>query len=258
MARSPFSPGPRERLLLGGADSLGDAELVAVLLGNGIRGRPVGLVAAALLEEWGGLSGIVRAGIGGTAGRPGVGPVKAARLAAALELGVRVAERARRAVVPRLAESTAVDAWARPRLSSLDHEELWVLSLDGRNGLRSARRAAMGGLHGMSVSPRDALRIALRDGASGFVVVHNHPSGDPTPSPEDVAFTRTLAAAAAVVDTPLLDHVVVARGGHVSLLDAGLLPHVPRAKARPARQRLRGESKTPGASGPGPPALPGR
>jgi DNA repair protein RadC len=106
--------------------------------------------------------------------------------------------------------------------------------LDGYQSLRAARRVAVGGLHGLSVRPRDPLRLALRDGGSAFVLVHNHPSGDPTPSTEDLRFTRELAAAAEVVGVPLLDHVIVARGGYVSLLDRGLLAS-PRASAlRPA------------------------
>src|SRR5258708_6677875 len=110
-----------------------------------------------------------------------------------------------------------VDAWARSRLVPLDHEELWLLALDGRNGLRSARRVASGGLHGMHVTARDPLRLALREGASAFVLVHNHPSGDPTPSDEDVSFTRNIAAGAAIVGVPLVDHVVVARDGFKSI-----------------------------------------
>ena len=110
-----------------------------------------------------------------------------------------------------------------PRLATLDHEELWLLALDGHHGLRAARLVASGGIHGLHVAARDALRIALREGASAFVLVHNHPSGDPAPSQEDVAFTRTVERAAAVVGTPLLDHVVIARRRATSMLEAGLL-----------------------------------
>jgi DNA repair protein RadC len=127
------------------------------------------------------------------------------------------------AAAPVIGSFESVAAWARPRLAWLDHEEVWLLALDGRNGLKSAQRIAQGGLHGCALTPRDVLRPAVRDGASAFVLVHNHPSGDPAPSPEDVEMTRAVAIAADVVGVPLLDHVVIARGGAESLLDLGVL-----------------------------------
>ncbi len=110
--------------------------------------------------------------------------------------------------------------WARPRLAALEHEEVWLLSLDGKYGLKSARRIAQGGLHGCALLTRDVLSPALRDGASAIVLVHNHPSGDPTPSPEDIAMTRAVRAAGELVGIPLLDHVVVARSGARSIGEA--------------------------------------
>jgi DNA repair protein RadC len=152
-------------------------------------------------------------------------------VAAALELGAR-AERLRwQGRGPPLPASRAVDTWARPRLGGLAHEELWALALDGRQRMRAARMVARGGLAGLHVAPRDVLRVMLREGAHGFVLVHNHPSGDPTPSLEDVRFTRSVEGLAAALGLPLLDHVVVAHAGYVSLLDAGLL-----ASARPPSQ----------------------
>jgi DNA repair protein RadC len=127
----------------------------------------------------------------------------------------------------RFPSSAAVDGWARPRIASLDHEELWALVLDGHQGLRAARLVARGGLHGLHVGARDPLRLALRDGGSAFVLVHNHPSGDPAASEEDVRFTEQVARAADVVGLPLLDHVIVARGGYASMLDVGLIPTSP-------------------------------
>jgi DNA repair protein RadC len=153
----------------------------------------------------------------------GLGPAKGARLAAAVELGRRAVFAASLDASPKLPDRAAVEAWARPRLATLDHEELWVLSLDGRHGLRAARRAASGGIHGLHVSARDVLRIALREAASAFVLVHNHPSGDPTPSDEDVAFTHAVSDAAGLIGTPLLDHVIIARRRSSSLLELGVL-----------------------------------
>ncbi len=214
--------GPRERALAIGVEHLGDSDLLAILLGTGCAGLPVSVLAALLLEEHGGIGGLARAGIGELVQRAGVGAAKGARVAAAIELGRRAALAASQQSPVRMPDRRAVEAWAHPRLATLDHEELWLLALDGHHGLRAARRVASGGIHGLHVAARDPLRIALREGASAFVLVHNHPSGDPCPSPEDVSFTRSLADAAALVGTPLLDHVVVARRRSSSMLDLGI------------------------------------
>ncbi len=213
--------GPRERAVSGGIETLGDAELLALLLETGRRGEGEGVRAAKLLDEHGGLEGLARSGVGALASREGLGAAGAWRVAAALELG----RRARETATPqRIRDGSDVWRWARARLAALEHEELWVLALDGGNRLRAARRVAMGGLHGMHVGTRDPLRCALREGASAFVLVHNHPSGDPTPSTEDLAFTERITAAADVVGTPLVDHVVVAQGAYASLAERLLMP----------------------------------
>ncbi len=158
--------------------NLGDVDLLTLLLGTGSAGESVALSAAALLDRSGGLEGMARLGPHALA-RRGIGPAKAARIAAAVELG-------RRALLRSLAEERAVfDCfervvhWAQPRLATLEHEEVWLLSLDGKYGLKSARRNRPGGLHGCALLTRDVLSPALRDGASAIVLVHNHPSGDP-------------------------------------------------------------------------------
>ncbi|MET0591763.1 MAG: DNA repair protein RadC [Polyangiaceae bacterium] len=222
-ATFPLAMLPRERGLAEGFDSLADFELLSVLLGTGEKGRPVQRVASDLLEHWGGLVGLSHSGPRALAEMHGVGLAKAARIAAGFELGRRVLVRA--SAVPRLnlASSEQVARWGRVRLASLEHEQLWMLALDGRNGLRAARRVAEGGLHGCAVDPRDILRAALREAASAFVLVHNHPSGDPTPSDEDISLTNMVARAGSVLGTPLVDHVIVASGGHASLFDLGLL-----------------------------------
>jgi DNA repair protein RadC len=215
---------PRERGMAEGFDSLADSELIAVLLGTGEKGRPAARVAADLLEQSGGVVGLSRMGTHALAQVHGVGLVKAARISAGFELGRRLLLRSSSGA-PRqnLASSSEVARWARFRLSALDHEQVWVLALDGRNGLRAAKRIAEGGLHGCSVDPRDVLRAVVREAASAFVLVHNHPSGDPTPSNEDIELTNMVARAASVLGTPLVDHVIVAGGGHVSLFDLGVI-----------------------------------
>jgi DNA repair protein RadC len=216
--------GPRERAREAGVECLGDTELLTLVLGTGCAAVPVAVLAARILDEHGGVGGLARAGVGELAGGCGVGTAKAARIAAAVELGRRAAFAASLGATPRLADRSAVEAWARPRLATLDHEELWVLALDGRQGLRGARRVASGGVHGMHVTARDPLRFALREAASAFILVHNHPSGDPSPSDEDISFTHAVAQGATAIGTPMLDHVVIARRRSTSMLEAGLLP----------------------------------
>ncbi len=145
--------------------------------------------------------------------RSGLSPLLSLRIASAVELWRR-AEREEAALPARISDTKAVFTWAKPRLVALPHEELWMLALDGRNNVRAARRVCMGGRHGLAVSAPDVLRLALMEGAAGFVLVHNHPSGNPEPSAEDQRFTERVAQAAAAVDVPLFDHVVVASGGY--------------------------------------------
>jgi DNA repair protein RadC len=214
----------KERVRDLGIDALADAELLALLLGGGNGDAGAHAMAQSVLDEFGGARGLARAGIGEIAERSGLGPAKATRIVVAAELGKRFFSASSRRDGEPFSDADVVDAWARPRLATLEHEELWALALDGRNRLRAARRIAVGGLHGMHVLPRDPLRAMLREGASAFVLVHNHPSGDPKPSEEDLRFTEKIAAAADVVSTPLLDHVVIGAPGYTSLLNAGLMP----------------------------------
>jgi DNA repair protein RadC len=145
----------------------------------------------------------------------------AKRVAAALELGRRAAFTPR--VCKRIECSSDVEEWALPRLSQLLHEEVWVLCLDARNGLKRADRVGQGGVHGCGLQASDILRPAVRCGASALVLVHNHPSGDPTPSQADIEMTAQMAQAAELLGIPLLDHVVIARGGARSVYPPGEL-----------------------------------
>jgi DNA repair protein RadC len=217
------APDVRERALLAGVDTLHDAELLALVLGTGAAGEPAAAVAVSLLAWTGGLAGVVRLGAHGLADRRGIGHAKAARLMAAFELGRRVTLSQLGEQRPLCGSFDQVAQWAQPRLGCLEHEEVWVLCLDGRNGVKSIKRVAQGGLHGCALTARDILRPPLLDGASSLVLVHNHPSGDPTPSEQDIHMTRSVAVAAEVVGLALLDHVVVARSGSQSLLKLGLL-----------------------------------
>jgi DNA repair protein RadC len=215
---------PREELR-----ALSTAQVLGLVLRP--RDRPLGeSLAAAALARAGSLAVLAQRSPFELARMPGLAVADAVRLAAALELGRRSAHGLD---VPRvLRDSAAVHRLARELFADVVHEELWVLAVDAQQRVRASGCVARGGLHGLQVAVRDPLRFALRHGASAMIVVHNHPSGDPAPSPEDVAFTERLADAADAVGTPLLDHVIVAGARFRSLLDEGLIGR--RARAGPA------------------------
>lgn len=219
----PRAERPRERLWNLGAAALTATELVAILLGTGSRDQDALGAAAALLAE---VEGSVRR----LAGRPpaalqrcaGVGPAKAARLLAALELGRRLALEPH-PVLPRIRAPEDVVRLVGPRLRDLAVEEFRLLALDTQGRVLREVLVTRGLLNSSLVHPREVFRAAIAEAAAGVVLVHNHPSGDPTPSPEDQAVTRQLVAAGELLDLPVYDHVIVAGDRFTSFATAGLL-----------------------------------
>ncbi len=215
---------PRERALAEGVFTLGDAELLAILLGTGHRGTSVVQLASNLIQTFDGLDGLARAGAFVLAERPGMGVVKALRVLAGIELGRRFVYRAGRRREPLESSRAVFDRFA-PVLGGLDSEQMWVMSVDACNLVRGCRQVSLGGVHACGTNPRDVLRLALADGAVGVVVVHNHPSGNPAPSMDDIVLTKRLLASADMVGLTLVDHLIV--GGiddYRSMLDLGLIP----------------------------------
>ncbi len=207
MSEIPEEERPRERLLAHGGGSLSEAELVAVLLRTGRMGTPVMDLARQLLEESGGLSGL-QAARPGLLRRGGIGGAKAACLLAALEIGRRLArsEFSERDPMTRPAE---VASYLHLRYGGTDQEVMGALYLDVKNRLLVEREVFRGTLWKASVEPRAILKAGLLADAAGMVIFHTHPSGDPTPSLEDLMFTRRLADAGDLVGVKLLDHLIV-------------------------------------------------
>jgi DNA repair protein RadC len=218
----PPSERPRERLLDAGPASLSDGELVAVVLGTGTRGSSAPAVARALLEQAGGLAALLALTPGELARARGVGPARAARLAAAVELGRRYLAAP---VTPRSALQAPVDAarFFKARLLDLPHEVFCCLFLDTRHRVIRYEELFRGTIDGATVYPREVVKRALQHNAAAVIAGHNHPSGVSEPSESDRAITLKLAKALALVEIRLLDHLVVSRGGHVSLAERGWL-----------------------------------
>jgi DNA repair protein RadC len=214
---------PRERLWRIGPGALTGAELLAILLGTGGRGDNVGAVAARLLD---GQEGSLRR----LASRPpaellrtaGVGPSKAARLIAAFEIGTRLSLEPRPSA-PRIREPEDIVRRFSGRLRDLPVEEFHLLALDSQSRVLREVLVTRGLLNSSLVHPREVYRPAIAEAAAGIIVVHNHPSGDPTPSAEDRAVTRQLVAAGQLLDLPLYDHVIIAGDRFTSFAAAGLL-----------------------------------
>lgn len=204
--------GPRERLRDLGAEALSVSELVTAVIGVGGRGCSAADIARDLLgSAGGGLRGLARLSLDGLASRPGVGPATAARLLAALELGRRAA--AEPGVSrPRIRGPEDVYRRLGPRLRDRQQEEFRTLLLDAQHGVLREVLVTRGILDASLIHPREVFRPAIEAGAAALILVHNHPSGDPTPSVEDRAVTRQLTSAGRTLGVPVLDHVVIGDG----------------------------------------------
>ena len=220
--RWPAGDRPRERLYWNGVDALADAELLALQLGSGRRGKSAVEVAREVLAAYGSLSGVAGRDVTELAKLPGVGPAQAARLVAAVELSRRLRARTPGA---RTVLSSPGDVYAAfgPLMEDLPREVCRVALLDAQNGLLRDVVVSEGTLSASLVHPREVFKPAILEGAASIILLHNHPSGDPTPSREDLRLTRQLAEAARLMDLRIHDHVVIGRGRWVSLAEKGII-----------------------------------
>ena len=197
---------PRERLLAGRGEELSDADLLALLWGTGRRGLSAVEAAQELLTRCGGLAGMLLQGLGDWAALPGIGPARACQLWAAQEL----CRRSRRgALRPRFLSPRACGAYLLSRCQGWTEERFGLLALNAKGDLLAERILSQGTSHATLVGPREFYREALRFGASGAVAFHNHPSGDPTPSHQDLHLTRRLRLAGDSLGVPLNDHLII-------------------------------------------------
>ncbi len=218
----PSMDGPRERLGRLGACALADVELLAVLLGTGRRGENVASLAANILCRTGGLWALSRLSPTELAQIAGIGPAKAARLAAAFEAGTRALAPPDLAA-PLNHSELVFERYGKAMMGS-PVERFLVVSVDAKNRPRTEREIARGGRTSCQVDPAEVFRALVSDSASGAIFLHNHPSGDPGPSAEDLALTERLVAAGALLEIRILDHIIVGSGRYTSLRDAGVWP----------------------------------
>jgi DNA repair protein RadC len=217
----PVGERPRERLIHYGAQALSNAELIAIILRTGVGGENVLRISERMLAEHDGLPGLSRATVTEIQGVHGVGPAKAVQLKAALELGRRLLasgpeER------PRVTSPSDAANLLMSDMMFLEQEHLRLILLDTRSGVLATPTVYIGSLNTSVIRIGELFRRALKENAAAMIVAHNHPSGDPTPSPEDVQVTRRLVEAGQLLDLSVLDHIVIGRQRFVSLKERGL------------------------------------
>jgi DNA repair protein RadC len=213
---------PREKLERLGAAALGDNELLALVLGSGSRQADALALANRLIDHVGGLHGLMRIDLGRLRGVGGVGPARAAQIVAAVELGRRtlvrgVAER------PRLRSPREMAAYLLPQYGGSTVEQFGLVMLDTKHRVIRIKIVSSGSLDTTVVHPREVFREAAAASAAAIVLFHNHPSGDPTPSPDDLLLTTRMISAGAVMGIDVVDHLILADQQYFSLLEAGRL-----------------------------------
>lgn len=213
----PLSERPRERLLNLGSEALSAQEILALILGRGVRGESVIVTSQKLISRFGNLKGIANASIEELREVDGIGLAKAAQIKAALELSKRLEADSADGPMPVLKSPEDVAAAVRSRVKGKKKEHFMVLCLDTRNRLIDCRTVSIGSLDTSVVHPREVFKEALYCSAASVIFVHNHPSGDPEPSKEDIELTRRLVKAGEIIGIEVLDHVIVCDSDCLSL-----------------------------------------
>ncbi len=212
---------PRERLEQHGPGALSIAELLAILLQTGIPGENAVEMGTRLLKTYEGLTGLHRATFEQLLQERGLGPAKASQLKAALELGYRL-QSENPEERPAIHSPDDAAGLVQYQMSALEQEELRVILLNTRNQVIKIETIYRGSLNSSQVRIGELFKTAIRNNAAATIVAHNHPSGDPTPSPDDVAITRAIVQAGKLLDIEVLDHLVIGGNKYVSLKNRGL------------------------------------
>jgi len=213
----PLNERPRERLLKLGSEALSAQEILSLILGRGIKGESIMMTSQKLLSRFGNLKGIANASIEELTQTKGIGPAKAAQIKAALELSKRLEADVGEKPKPVLKSPEDVAAVMRSKLKDKKKEHFWVLCLDTRNRLINRKLVSIGSLDTSIVHPREVFKEAVSSSAASVIFVHNHPSGDPEPSKEDIELTKRLVKAGEIIGIDVLDHIIVCDKSYLSL-----------------------------------------
>jgi DNA repair protein RadC len=216
MLGTPRHERPRERLMKAGPSSLSEAELLAIIISRGTKGMPVRSIAEQLLKQFGSVADVGKATLVELCRVPGIGPAKACQILAAFELARRADDSFAVKDRPEMADAAVVARFMRNRVKGQDKECFFTLYLDSRNRLMGEDPVSVGCLDSTLAHPREVFEKAVRARAAAVIVVHNHPSGDPHPSDDDVRLTRRLTEAGKILGIRLADHVILAGDSHYS------------------------------------------
>lgn len=212
---------PRERLASMGAQVLSTAELLAILLRVGVEGENAIQVGQRLLHDFNGLPGLQKASYSEICAQHGIGAAKAAQIKAAIDLGRRLSAQTNEDRPIIHSPEDAADL-VQYEMSSLEQEQLRVILLNTRNHVLAIKTIYQGSLNSSQVRIGELFRPAIRENSAAVIVIHNHPSGDPSPSPDDVAITKAIIKAGKLLDIQVLDHLIIGQGRFISLNRRGL------------------------------------
>jgi DNA repair protein RadC len=218
----PENERPRERLIKHGSESLSDAQLLAIIIRTGGEGKSVLALAMELLDKFGGLKDIDSASVAALSSMKGLGKAKIAQLKAAFELGKRLMSEPI-GNTPVFSSSHLVYSYFASRFKNAKKETFLCALLDTKNRLVREVKVSEGTLTNSLIHPREAFKEAIRESAASVIFVHNHPSGDPGPSRDDIAVTERLKATGDIVGITVLDHVIIGDGTYVSLKERGIM-----------------------------------
>lgn len=216
----PVNDRPRERLEALGENALSDAELLAILLRVGVEGSSAIDLARKLINQFDGLRGLHTASFIDLCEVKGIGKAKAAQIKAAIELGYRQSQEEEK-IIPALSKPEAVNKLMEHLLAQKNQEELWVLALNTRNRLITKKQLYIGTVNHSSVRLAEIFEVPIKSHAAAIIVVHNHPSGNPQPSTEDLCFTEELVKAGNLLNIKVLDHIIIAKNGYSSIRQHG-------------------------------------
>lgn len=217
----PKEERPRERLLKFGEQALSAQELIQLILGRGIAGESVAVTAQKLLAQFGSLQKLSEASIEELSSIKGIGLAKAAQIKAAVEVGRRLSTQTPAYKKKELLNPEKVARLVRSKLKDYSKEHFYLIALDSRNW--SIHEVSLGTLNASIVHPREAFTEAIKSKASSVIIVHNHPSGDPEPSQDDLEITKRLVEAGKILDIEVLDHIIVTKKTFLSMKEKGIL-----------------------------------